>query len=259
LGQGGLQLVSSDAIGSMRVWNIRTGECGIVALTNGEVIASHSEVKKSSAVSAAAKAIENFTEEDENVSRIWALDVGVSESGSVSIYAGTASGSIICWLDDTEAIVSQRTKIRAEKSEKDTSIQVLVKAGQFHDAFVCAFDLDRPKQMIEVLRQSNWERQGDGQVINVGKFVSDKIEDDNSVKRLINMIAEWSKTSRNCSIAYSLLIELARSSVSMSNTELRSKLECYAEKHLMRLTNLSQKCYIVDAILIAGDSTLEKL
>lgn len=256
----GMQLVSTDAIGSMRVWNVRTGECGIVALTNGEVIESHSEKKKSSAVMAAAKAIENFTEEDdENVSRVWALDmVQTSNDGGLKICTGTASGSLVCWEDNTEKIVLERSRAKAEKSEKDTSIQVLLKSGQYHDAFVCAFELDRPKQMLEVLRESNWKNSSGGQGINVGRFVREKLgQDEQSVKKLVNMIAEWSKTSRNCSIAYALLVELARAGVSSTDSsDLRSKLECYAEKHLLRLTNLSQKCYIVDAILIAADSAV---
>ena len=254
-GNSGLQIVSSDAIGSMRVWNVRTGECGIVALTNGEVIESHSEVKKSSAVKAAAKMIEKFTEDDdENVARVWALDVFQS-TDTLKICTGTASGSLVCWEDNTEQIVEERSRSRAEKSEKDTSIQVLLKAGQFHEAFVSAFELDRPKQMLEVLRESNWKQSG--QVINVGKFVREKIGgDDKAIKKLVSIIAEWSKTSRNCSIAYSLLVELGRAGMPITDTssDLRTKLECYAEKHLLRLTNLSQKCYIVDAILIAGDS-----
>lgn len=253
----GLQLVSTDAIGSMRVWNVRSGECNLVALTNGELIASHAETKKSSAVMAAAKAIENFTEEDEDVARVWALDIRQqSDSQSLRVCTGTATGSLVCWEDNTEVIMEERLRLKADKSEKDTSIHVLLKSGQFHDAFVCAFNLDRPKQMLEIVRESNWKK--GTQTIHIGRFVRESIgNDEKAMKKLISMVSEWSKTSKNCSIAYSLLVELARVvglSNACDNAEIRSKLECYAEKHLLRLTHLSQKCYIVDAILIAGDS-----
>jgi hypothetical protein len=247
----------------MRVWNVRNGECGLIALTTGEVLNTSTvgengrQLGKKSIISKAANAIENFEEENENVAKIWAMDLCDNSDDQLKICCGTANGSLVCWKDNTESVVEERKKERAETAEKDTSIQVLVKAGRFNDAFRTAFDLGRPTLMLEVVRECNWASNGEKR-INIEQFIADKIIDEKNCSKLLGMISEWSKTARNCSIAYALLVELSAASAGSTSvtSDTKTKLEVFAEKHLSRLSNLSQKCYIIDAILLASEAAL---
>jgi U3 small nucleolar RNA-associated protein 13 len=247
----GLQLVSADSIGTIRVWNVRNGECGLIAMTTGETITHSAVGSRKAQASKIESALEDFSQ-DESSSKIWTMDI--TENDKLKIVTGTGNGTINVWIDNTEEITETRRKDKADSIEKDTSIQVLIKAGRFNDAFRSAFDLGRPKQMIEVVKEANW-REGR---INIPKFVRDNIVDGASRGKLIGMIEEWQKTAKNCSFAYSLVGSMMRiSDVSEESNLDLTKFEGFAEKHMNRLSGLSQKCFIIDAILLASDASIE--
>ena len=247
----GLQLLSADSLGTMRLWNVRNGECGLIAMTDGEVLAGAAGSKKARAAKESS-ALENFAEGDDSA-KIWSFDV--SESAGLRVVSGTGNGTLNVWVDNTESLVETRRQEKADTVEKDTSIQVLVKAGRFNDAFRNAFDLNRPKQMIDVLKEANWR---DGRV-NLAKFVRDNVKDAPSRSKILTMVQEWQKTAKTCAVAYKLVEAVVRLA-STPGEELTgfdmTKFEGFAEKHMGRLSNLSQKCYIIDAILIASSTAV---
>jgi U3 small nucleolar RNA-associated protein 13 len=253
----GLQLISADAIGSMRLWNVRTGECLQTSFMTGESINATIGSKKESDKKTKLY-IEEFENESEEAAKIWALDFSPSETG-FSFAVGTAAGSIAVWADNTALIEEVRKTERTEKAQKDTAINVLVKAGMFSDAFRTAFELNRPKQMIEVIQQAGWMVNEDvarpSSKINLTRFIRANITSDNAKSKLLGMIKDWAKSARTAPIAYQLLTQVVASADAKNNTNetLSSSLAVLAEKHLARLTSLNQKCYILDAILIASD------
>ena len=256
----GLQLLSADSLGSVRLWNVRTGECPLIALIDGEVITSDAtnQVKKRKIGDSVAqtKAVEDFAE-SEISAKIWTLDIDESTTGRLRVITGTSSGTINLWVDNTEELVAQRKRDIADSTEKDTSVQVLLKAGKFNDAFRNAFALNRPKLMIEVIREAIWRRSGQ---VNVMKFVADNVTDAKAAQRLIEMVQQWQKTAKTCAIAYRLIeagVRHASTLIPESALDV-SKFDGFAEKHLNRLTSLSQKCYIIDAILLASNANVEE-
>ncbi len=245
----GLQLVSADSLGTTRVWNVRTGECPVIAMVDGEVINASPETKN-----AVATAIEDFAE-SESAAKIWTFDLTYQE-GKVKIASGTNSGTMNVWVDNTAELVEKRRQEKADIADKDTSVQVLLKAGRFHDAFKNAFVLNRPKLVIEVVREAVWR----GGSVSVAKFVTQNIQDTKSAEKLMSMAQEWQKTAKTCAIAYQLVeavVAAAGNLVEDANFDL-SKFEGFAEKHLNRLTSLSQKCFIIDAILLASDANVQE-
>jgi hypothetical protein len=234
----------------MRLWNVRNGECAIVAMTDGEVITSSGSKKAQAAK--IESAIENFTEK-EDAGKIWDIDLAESNCGILKIVSGTNLGLINIWADNTAELVETRRKEQADARERDTNIQVLIKAGRFNDAFKTAFELNRPKQMIEVVKESTWR----GGRIAIAKFVKTTCgESDKNRLKLIHMIEEWQKTAKNCSLAYSLIEVIVRETGATNGLDTK-RFETFAEKHMGRLSNLSQKCFIIDAILLASSAAVE--
>ena len=236
----GLQLVSSDALGIIRFWNVRNGECDLVALADGDSVVSNHlvGVSKKSQTRQISSKIEDFAESDD-ACRIWTFDL-VAES-PLQLITGTSGGTLSVWKDTTSERVEKRKSDLSEIAAKDTSIQVLVSAGKYSDAFSQAFVLNRGKQMLSILKTASWS--GKNTIVN--KFV--KNLDPTEYAKLALMIAEWQKTARNCSIAYSIVSKLRdRCQV--------DAFDGFAEKHLARLCALAQKCYVIDAILIASNT-----
>ena len=240
----GLQVLSADSLGTMRMWNVRTGECALIAMVDGTVIAGSDKGKS-------ATAIEDFAE-SESTAKIWSFDLAVV-NGATTVVSGTNSGTMNMWRDNTEALVESRRIERAETAEKDTSINVLLKAGRFNDAFKNAFELNRPRLMLEIVREANWR----GGKVSAAKFVRDSVSGPAACKKLLDMVQEWQKSSKNCALAYQLVEALVRRGELDASSLDKSKFESFAEKHLGRLSSLSQKCYIVDAILLAADANVD--
>ena len=248
----GLQLISADSIGTMRLWNVRNGESGLIAMTSGEVIVRSPEGSRQVQAAKVETAIEDCAQ-GENWGKIWTMDI--SESPKLKVITGTGNGTINLWKDNTEEIVETSRRDKADSIEKDTNIQVLVKAGKFNDAFVMAFSLNRSKQMIEVIKEATWR----GGKINVSRFVRDSVQDSHKRAKLMTMIEEWQKTAKTCAIAYSLVEAVVRLCKGITGTSLDlKKFEGFSEKHMGRLCNLSQKCFIIDAILLASSAALEE-
>jgi U3 small nucleolar RNA-associated protein 13 len=249
----GLQLISADSLGTMRLWNVRTGECPLIALIDGETISTSSE-KRKDAKAAETKALEDFAE-SETTAKIWTIDITQEEGGKLKVVSGTNNGTMNVWTDNTQELVEARKKQISENAEKDTSIQVLVKAGKYADAFRNAFALNRPKIMLEVVREALWREDKAGRV-NVGRFVTENVIDEKSAQKLMAIAQEWQKTAKTCAIAYQIVEAAVRhASTLIPETAIDvSKFEGFAEKHLARLTSLSQKCYIIDAILLASNA-----
>jgi U3 small nucleolar RNA-associated protein 13 len=248
----GLQLVSADSLGTTRVWNVRTGECPVIAMLNGEVIQS-SEIKS------ASSAIEDFAE-SESSAKIWTFDISHDDRGKAKIACGTNNGTISIWRDNTEELTEERRREKAEIAEKDTSVQVLMKAGRYSDALKNAFALNRPKLMVEIIRESVWKQQTGASSINIARFVAQNVSNVKSAEKLVSMVQEWQKTSKTCAIAYQLVeatVAAIGDLIGQAGLDV-SKFEGFAEKHLARLTGLSQKCFIIDAILLASDSNVQE-
>lgn len=230
----GLQVVSADASGVTRLWNVRNGESGLIALTDGQVIAAGTEN---------AKAISDDFSESESCAKIWCLDLVQNQENRITVISGTNSGTINLWTDNTQVLQESRRREKAETTEKDTAIQVLVKAKKYTEAFKTAFLLNRPKIMLQVLNEANWQGAG----VNVKKFLRDCANDVN----LVRILQDWQKSAKTCAIAYTLVNLVSRNSLEGIDT---AKFESFAEKHMARLSSLSQKCFIIDAILLASDS-----
>ena len=225
----GLQLVSADAVGIMRVWNIRNGECDVVALADGETILQSKGFKKNAAKIKDA--------EESSSGRIWAFDL-FTESSSIELVTGTSAGVLSVWRDSTSERVESRKLEIADQAAKDTSINVLIAARKFNEAFQFAFELNRPKQMLEIVKTASWTS---GEV-NLRTFVANCTD----LPKLSKYVGEWQKSTRNCSLAYNI--------VSIASLENVDGFEGFAEKHLNRLENLAQKCFVIDAILIAANT-----
>ena len=229
--QNGLQIISADAAGIIRLWNVRNGECAVIAMTDGQVIVSGG---------AGSDGVDDFSE-SESSAKIWAMDI-CEGSSPLTVVSGTSSGTLNLWTDNTEKIQLTRRLERADQAEKDTSVQVLIKAGKLNEAFKMAFALNRPKLMLEILKESNWGNCP----VDLDQFLD---ECDNK-ERLEKIVQEWIKASKTCSAACKIVGRL--DSVEAIDSV---KFETFAEKHMARLCALSQKCYIIDSILLASNST----
>eukprot|EP00744_Colponema_vietnamica_P016360 GILI01022944.1.p1 GENE.GILI01022944.1~~GILI01022944.1.p1 ORF type:complete len:984 (+),score=270.62 GILI01022944.1:46-2952(+) len=217
----GLQIVSTDAEGTLSVWALSTSE----VITNMEL---HKE-------------------------KVWALAVIEDPSSDETLFiTGSADGCMYVTEDFT---TEEATRLRQEHDDtvmKEQQLSNAMRLGEYENAFRLALRLNHPRHLRQVL--TRWLAANEDEVemiVSRNIFPSLNPEDTN---RLLEFMREWLTNARYCHIA-SMLLHCLFAAFHFTEIErmrgLRSVLEAfvsYSNRHSQRMSQNLQRMYFIDYI-----------
>jgi U3 small nucleolar RNA-associated protein 13 len=209
----GLQLVSSDANGLVKLWNIRSSEV-----------------------------LDTF---DHHTARIWAL---VTRDDGRLIITGGEDSRINIWKDWTEGIVKEKRDQVDETLKQEQELEKLMRGGKFLDAIVLAISTDRPKKTYALLEKLYEKEDGD----KLFRQVLDRLSYE-EMTFLFQYAIDWNTNSRFASIAQKVLQGMLQfldpNFINISYEKSVHALLAYSERHFKRVSSLLQNSYLLDYML----------
>ncbi|KNH07308.1 hypothetical protein XU18_1840 [Perkinsela sp. CCAP 1560/4] len=180
----GLQAVSGDANGSVRVWRADSGVC--------------------------VNVLQASTEE-----KIWALHaIGAGDT----LFLGGAEGTLECWEDVTAERCLKRSKARVEKQEKTAQLEVCLHSRNYAEGICRALELRHPRFVYRFLRLylADASRMPEGpsesRPTEHGKGLRELLSslEDESVVALIGYCIDWLRIANRSGVAQSCLYAVLR-------------------------------------------------
>ena len=215
---GGLQLLSSDAEGIIRLWSIRSNECMFS-------IDAHSE-------------------------RIWALDVS-----SGLMVTGAADSKLKVFKDTTKEL---EEKTREQEEHDILLEQKLANHLRYHEyeqALDIALEMEKPRQALKVFNAivENDLKNGKEPLFTLQRHL--KSWDMSRVTQVLKYCRDWNTRAINSHIAMLTIkaivgtIPADQLALAESVPEILSGIAPYAERHFDRIDKLYGSSYLIDFTL----------
>eukprot|EP00668_Euglena_longa_P011909 GGOE01014329.1.p1 GENE.GGOE01014329.1~~GGOE01014329.1.p1 ORF type:complete len:853 (-),score=290.04 GGOE01014329.1:254-2812(-) len=221
----GVQIATTDALGMLKLWVVKTAECLAT-------ISSHSE--------------------EEALRDVWALDVTPDDE---YIITGGTDSRINILKDFTE------TDRQAEFAQKQVAVldtqrvQNLMREGQWEEAVLLALRLNR-KNDVRIILATMLHTLGDAKGPARMEVVVAQW-DEEQLGRLLRYCRDWNTHSQHCHVAQAVLgavfrvIPPSKLANHEAMTEVLEALTAYNTRHYARLSGLLQKTFLLDYALSA--------
>lgn len=204
----GMQLVTSGADGLLKLWSIKTSEC----------IATY----------------------DNHDGRVWALAVSKDET---QLMTGGSDSNLVLWCDVTEKRRQEAEDAREKLVLEEQELSNLIKADKLLPALKLALSLDRPLQVLRIVREVLKQGQ-------TGLKETVKQLDPEQKESLLRSATLWNCNSKNCHPAQFIISILLEdlSSGDLKPAAFNSLMEGtlpYTQRHFKRLTQLLQDLHLL--------------
>ncbi|XP_046382433.1 transducin beta-like protein 3 [Ischnura elegans] len=207
----GVQLLTSGGDGLLKLWTVKSGEC--------------------------------TSSWDAHNGRIWALAVSKNEKLLVS---GGSDSALVVWQDVTEEKRTEAVKLRDAMVEKEQKLSNLMQADDLLPALSLALSLDRPLQVLNIVREI-MKKGGQRNLSDTVKHLPL-----NERQSLLKCASVWNSNSKNCYpaqlVVSALLDELSVDDGEMKASTLSTTIEeliPYTERHFQRLTQMLQDFHLL--------------
>lgn len=202
----GMQIISASGDGLLKLWCIKTSEC-VCTLEQHE-------------------------------SRVWALAVSENERNIVS---GGSDSLLVIWKDVTEERKVRATKELEQRALEEQRLANLLEANQLAAALSLALKLERPFQVLKIVRTILKKDQS---------HLEEAIRELKPLHKeeLLKCAIAWNANSKNCQVAQVVIKALIMEMEHLEyQTKLSSTLESlipYTERHFARMTLLLQNLHL---------------
>ena len=243
----GLQVVSADTTGTMRIWRVNSGVC-VATLTS---------------------------DEDE---KIWALN---AINGGQRIFTGASNGTIRCWDDVTEERSQERAKVRSERQQNNIRLEECMHTKDYAEGVRRALELKHPRFAYNFLRIFVAESlrvkgvdETDTNEADAPKDLKELIESlsDAAVETLLRFCADWVRIASRSSMAQrcinavfcSRAPEFFHSAESEQNENSTDKgliktMHRFTMKYATRVQNMLQEMYSMEYFEFLNSGSSETL
>ena len=220
---GGLQLMSCDAEGLMRLWNIRSNECVFTL--------------------------------DAHDDKIWALDLEDD-----MIVSGGADSRLKMFKDTTKELEEQNREEEEQNILKEQKLANHLRHNEYEQALDIALSMDKPRQVLKVLMaiSENDLSKGKDALSTLQHHVENWTME--RITQIIKYCREWNTRARNSHISM-LTVKAIITSVPADQlacvdglADILSGIAPYAQRHFERIDKLHRDSYLIDfALLTMGD------
>ncbi|KAL0487790.1 U3 small nucleolar RNA-associated protein 13 [Acrasis kona] len=209
----GLQLVSSDANGLVKIWNIKSSEV-----------------------------LDTF---DHHSARIWALVV--RDDGKVMITGGEDS-RINIWKDWTEGVIQEKRQLVDQTVKQEQELDQMIRSGKFLDAIILSISTDRPKKTFTLLEKLFETDRAQSELANILNTLSSE-----EMTILFQFAIDWNTNSKFSSVAqkvlHGMLTCLDPNFINISYEKSVQAILAYSERHFKRVSSLLENSHLLDYML----------
>eukprot|EP00298_Acanthocystis_sp_HF-20_P007064 c16761_g1_i2.p1 GENE.c16761_g1_i2~~c16761_g1_i2.p1 ORF type:complete len:526 (-),score=242.24 c16761_g1_i2:201-1778(-) len=209
----GMQLLSVGGDGLLKLWTIKNDDCVLTL--------------------------------EAHQNKAWALDVwGDGEQ----VVTGGSDSTISIWKDVTLEVREKNIESQQQLSMKEQDLSNALQLKDYKKAVKLAFELDHPRCMLTVLKKMEF-----GSESQLLEIVSNFNESE--LMKCLLYIRDWNTNSKFCHISQNILRLIFQTHPPSEIQkcprikEILQGLIAYTDRHIRRLTNISQSSYLVDYTL----------
>jgi len=217
---GGLQLMSCDAEGLIRLWSIRSNECVFTL--------------------------------DAHDDRIWAMDL---EDGV--LVSGGADSRLKVFEDTTKELEEQTRKEEEQNILKEQQLANHLRFKEYAQALDIALDMDKPRQVLKVLNAMTENDLSKGKDVLVTLQSHVKTWAMSRITQIVRYCREWNTRARNCHISMLAIKAIVTTKPADQLAcvdglpEVLEGIGPYAERHFQRIDKLHSSSFLIDFALMS--------